>query len=149
MSSARRREADHILKLCLGDHLRSYEIVERQLGVLVLRTQVLLSLSGIVITVTGFSGRAIAETSTPARICIAAGILLVLAAAVAGLWGVLRLRWLTQEIDDEPVVTLLRGLEVRDRKSRNLRVALLLFVLGFSLYCVAIAQLLIAARPPA
>jgi len=48
--------------LCLGDALRSYEIVERQLGVLVLRAQVMLSLSGIVITVTGFSGRAIAET---------------------------------------------------------------------------------------
>ena len=59
------------------------------------------------------------------------------------------LRWLSQEIDDEPVVTLLRGLEVRDLKSRNLRTALILFVSGFSLYCIAIAQLLWAARPPA
>ena len=40
-------------------------MVERQLSVLVLRTQVMLSLSGIVITVTGFSGRAIAQTSEP------------------------------------------------------------------------------------
>ena len=50
MSSARRREAEHILKLCLGDPLRSFEIVERQLAVLVLRAQVMLSLSSIVIT---------------------------------------------------------------------------------------------------
>ena len=146
MSSARRREADHILKLCLGDHLRAYEVVERQLGVTVLRAQVMLSLSGIVVTVTGFSGRAIAETSEAARICISAGILVVLAAAVVAIWGVLKLRWLSQEIDDEPVVTLLRGLEVRDRKSRNLRAALILFVIGFALYCIAIAQLLLAAR---
>src|SRR5437588_779076 len=80
-----------------------------------------LSCSGIVITGTGFSGRAIAETRNAARWCIASGILLVLAAAVVAIIGVLRLRWLSQDIDDEPVVTLLRGLEVRDRKSRNLR----------------------------
>ncbi len=146
MSSARRREADHILKLCLGDHLRAYEVVERQLGVMVMRAQVMLSLSGIVVTVTGFSGRAIAETSAAARICISAGILVVLAAAVVAIWGVLKLRWLSQEIDDEPMVTLLRGLEVRDRKTRNLRTALILFVIGFALYCIAIAQLLLAAK---
>src|SRR5438067_1842154 len=147
MSSSRRREADHILKICLGDHLQAYEVVERQLGVLVMRAQVMLSLSGIVITVTGFSGRAIAETSDTARFCISSGILIVLLAAVVAIRGVLRLRWLSQEIDDEAVVTLLRGLEVRDRKSRNLRTALMIFVTGFALYCIAIAQLLWAAHP--
>jgi len=149
MSSVRRREADHILKLCLGDHLRAYQVVERQLSLLALRAQVLLSLAGIFITATGLSGRSIAETSHAARLCVAGGIVVVLAAAVVALGGVLRLRWLSQEIDDEPVVTLLRGLEVRDRNSRSLRVALALFVAGFSLYCVAIAQLLLAAHPAA
>ena len=42
---------------------------------------------------------------------------------------------------------LTRGIEIRDAKSRFLRVALVLFICGFSLYCFAIAQLLIAARP--
>src|SRR5437868_2886032 len=148
MSSARRREAEHILKLCLNDHMRAYEVVERQLAVLVLRAQVMLSLSGIVITVTGFSGRAIAETSHLARACISSGILMVLFSAAVAIAGVLRLRWLSQLIDDEPIVTLLRGLEVRDRKSRNLRTALMIFVSGFALYCLAIAQFLWAAHPP-
>ena len=40
------------------------------------------------------------------------------------------------------------GIQIRDAKSRFLRAALLLFVVGFSLYCFAIAQLLIAARGP-
>ena len=94
-------------------------------------------------------GSGVAEAPpSPARICISLGVLVVLAAAVVAIWGVLRLRWLSQEIDDEPVVTLLRGLEVRDKRSRNLRSALLLFVAGFSLYCIAIAQLLWAAQPP-
>jgi hypothetical protein len=148
MSSLRRREAEHILKLCLGDHLRAYEILERQLGALVLRAQVVLALCGIVAAVTGFSGRAIAETSAAARLCIAAGLLVVLAAAAVAMAGVLRLRWLSQEIDDQPVVTLLRGLELRDRKTRLLKAALALFVLGFALYCAAIAQLLLSAHPP-
>ena len=146
MASAR-EEAEQILKLSRGDTLRAYDMVERQLSVLVLRTQVMLSLSGIVITVTGFSGRAIAQTSNLARLSIASGILVVLASAAAAIWGVLRLSWLTQTIDEDAVAMLTRGIEIRDAKSRFLRVALLLFICGFSLYCFAIAQLLLAARP--
>jgi hypothetical protein len=141
-----RAEAEQILKLSRGDSLRAYEMVERQLSVLVLRTQVMLSLSGIVITVTGFSGRAIAQTSNLARWSIASGIMVVLASAAAGIWGVLRLSWLTQTIEEDTLAMLTRGIEIRDAKSRFLRVALVLFIAGFSLYCFAIAQLLIAAR---
>ena len=139
-------EARLILDLCKGDALRAFEMVQGQLGVLVLRTQVMLSLSGIVITVTGFSGRAIAQTSALARGCIVAGLFIVLAAAAVAVAGVLRLRWLTQSLVADPLVTLRRGLEIRDRKSRFLSLALALFVAGFSLYCAAVAQLLIAAE---
>ena len=145
MASAR-EEAERILQLCGGDTLQAYQMVERQLSVLVLRTQVMLSLSGIVITVTGFSGKAIAETSDLARYSISSGILVVLASAVAAMWGVLRLKWLTQAIQEDTIAMLTRGIEIRDEKSKFLRVALLLFVSGFSLYCFAIAQLLIASR---
>ncbi len=64
---------------------------------------------------------------------------------MVAIWGVLRLRWLSQEIDDEPVVTLLRGLEVRDKKALNLRRAVVLFVIGFALYVAALLQLLLAS----
>lgn len=146
MASAR-EEAEQILKLSRGDAQRAYDMVERQLSVLVLRTQVMLSLSGIVITVTGFSGRAIAETSNLARFSIASGIMIVLLSAAAAIWGVLRLSWLTQTIDEDALAMLTRGIEIRDAKSRFLKLALVLFICGFSLYCFAIAQLLIAARP--
>lgn len=141
----RKLEAERILKLARDPKL-AFEIVERQLAVLVLRTQVMLSLSGIVITVTGFSGRAVAQTSPFARGCIVAGMVLVLAAAAVAIGGVLRLRfWLTQFLDDDPLVTLERGLEVRDKKARFLSAALVLFVIGFALYCLAVAQLLLRA----
>ncbi|HXU68828.1 MAG TPA: hypothetical protein VN947_05840 [Polyangia bacterium] len=143
-----REEAERILKLSGGDTLKAYDMVERQLSVLVLRTQVMLSLSGIVITVTGFSGRAIAETSILARTSIATGIMVVLASAVVAIWGVLRLSWMSQAIDEDAILMLSRGIAIRDAKSRFLRASLLLFIVGFSLYCFAIAQLLMAAKPP-
>jgi hypothetical protein len=141
-----REEAEQILELAGGDRRAAYEIVERQLAVLVLRTQVMLSLSGIVITVTGFSGRTIAQTSAVARGCIAGGILIVLTAAAVAIWGVLRISWLTQTLHQDAITMLRDGIALRDRKARFLKLSLVLFIAGFSLYCVAIAQLLLAAR---
>ncbi|MCC6649374.1 MAG: hypothetical protein IT374_27865 [Polyangiaceae bacterium] len=143
---ARAREAARILALAGGDAARAFEVVERQLSVTVVRTQVLLSLSGIVITVTGFSGEAIARVGLAAKASISLGILLVLAAAVTVILGVLRVRWLTQVLTDDPSETLLLALRVRDDKSASLARASWLFAAGFSLYCVAIAQLLLHAR---
>ena len=140
-------EVKRILGLVKGDPRAAYEMVQSQLSVLVLRTQVMLSLSGIVITVTGFSGRTIAQTSEVARGLVAAGILVVLAAAATAIGGVLRLRWLTQELTDDVEATLTRMLEIRDTKSRYLGFALLLFVVGFACYCVSIALMLVSTPP--
>lgn len=140
-------EARQILALCGGDALRAFEMVQGQLSVLVLRTQVMLSLSGIVITVTGFSGRTIAETSAAARWSIVIGLFVVLSAAAVAVGGVLRLKWLTQALRADPVEAIRAGLEIRNRKSAFLQIALALFIAGFTLYCAAIAQLLLAAGP--
>lgn len=140
-------EVKRILKLTQGDAVKAYELVQSQLSVLVLRTQVMLSLSGIVITVTGFSGRSIAQTSELARVLVAAGILVVLCAAAVAIGGVLRLRWLTQELEDDTEQTLVRMLTIRDEKSKFLSAALVLFVVGFACYCVAIALMLVATKP--
>jgi hypothetical protein len=140
-------EAEKILRLVGGVAHSAFDVVERQLAVLVLRTQVMLSLSGIVITVTGFSGRTIAQTSAVARILVATGILIVLASAATAIGGVLRLRWLTQSIDDDALTMVRRMIGERDRKARFLGVSLVLFIGGFACYCVAIALMLLAARP--
>jgi hypothetical protein len=142
--SVPRREAERILKLFNEPRL-AYEVVERQLAVLVTRTQVMLSLSGIVITVTGFSGRAVAQVSTISRVCITSGMFLVLLAAVVAIVGVFRVHWLTETIRDEPLETIERGLAIRDQKARYLKAALAVWVTGFALYCVAVAQLLMQA----
>lgn len=140
-------EVKRILALTKGEPGRTFDLVQAQLTVLVMRTQVLLSLSGIVITVTGFSGRTIAQTSELARLLVASGIVIVLLAAAAAIVGVLRLRWLTQELGDELEPTVVRMLQIRDEKSRWLSIATVTFVVGFACYCVSIA-LMLASTPP-
>jgi hypothetical protein len=140
-------EVRRIIHFANGDHGRAFDVVERQMGVLVLRTQVLLSLAGIVVTVTGFSGRTIAQTSELARALIATGIVVVLSSAAVAIVGVLRLRWLTQELSDQMEQTLRRMVALRDAKTRYLTIALLLFVTGFSCYVASIA-LMLASTPP-
>ena len=128
-----------------GDPLKAFDLVEKQMSVLVLRTQVMLSLSGIVITVTGFSGRAVAETGRLAQASIAAGLVIVLAAAAVAIGGVLRLGWLTQLIgDDPPEAMLARAIRLREHKASMLSLSLRLFVIGFALYVFAVAQLIVA-----
>jgi len=139
-------EVKRILSLTKGDPVKAYELVQAQLSVLVLRTQVMLSLSGIVITVTGFSGRTIAQTSELARNLVASGIVIVLGAAGVAIGGVLRLKWLTQQMTDDIEETLTRMLDMRDQKSRYLNTALLLFTVGFACYCIAIAMMLLATQ---
>ena len=140
-------EVKRIMALTKGDTGRAYELVQSQFSVLVLRTQVMLSLSGIVITVTGFSGRTIAQTSELARNLVASGIVIVLGAAGVAIGGVLRLKWLTQQMTDDTEATLVGMLDMRDQKSRYLNVALLLFMVGFACYCVSIALMLLATEP--
>ena len=80
-------------------------------------------------------------------VLVATGILVVLLSAATAIGGVLRLRWLTQELTDDTETTLRNMLQVRDAKSRFLSVALVLFVLGFACYCVAIALMLVSVTP--
>jgi hypothetical protein len=141
---AHRAEAARLLAF-FGDPVAAYQTVEGQLQILVVRTQVLLSLSGIVITVTGFSGTTMARSGPPGPLLIVLGLAAVLASAVAAVVGVLRLTWLSQRITDDAGETLARGLALRDAKVRHLRTAMLLFVTGFALYCAAIANMLLRA----
>jgi hypothetical protein len=141
------KEAASVLALVGGDVHQAFQVIERQHGVVTLRTQVLLSLCGLVITVTGFSGRAVAQQSDLARYSMTAGLFIVLAAAVVSLVGVLKVTWLTEALGDDPRGAIERAIRLRNRKTRFLAVSVVLFVLGFTLYCMAVAQLLLAQRP--
>ncbi len=143
-ASARHTEAQKILQIYGRDDVRSVmELIERQFMVLHHRSQVLLGLSGIVITTTGFSGRLIAGTNALAQGLIISGVALVMAAATVVCYGVLHLRWLTQHPGGQIEQWLDHTLAYRDRKTRFYRVAIVLTVLGLGLYVASIFVMLL------
>ena len=91
----REEEARHLLALYAGDPAKVMGTVETQLGVLAARAQTLLSLTGLTITVTGFSGTSIASTSRAAAALIVTGLVLVLLGAGQCIAGILAVRWTT------------------------------------------------------
>jgi hypothetical protein len=116
--------------------------LERQFTVLHNRSQLLLTLCGIIITTTGFSGRNIAST-LPGQLLIIAGVGLTLAAAVVVVWRVLHLHWLTAQVGEDRSAWLMRSLEYRDHKAAGYRLGLLLVTAGLTFYAAAIAIMLL------
>lgn len=145
MSDPRRdMEIDHLIRIYGPDDQRAImDVIERQFMVLHHRSQVLLGLSGIVITTTGFSGRLIAGTNDLAKWLIISGVLLVMAAAAVVCLGVLHLRWITQQPGDQTHQWLSRALAYRDRKTRFYRAGILITMLGLILYVGAIFVMLL------
>ena len=92
-------EAKAILKLCDGNLKAALEIAERHLNTIYTRAQVLLSLAGMVVTVTGFSGRLIAGSSTLAQCFLVAGLFVSLSSAIWVFLRVMRVRWVTVFLD--------------------------------------------------
>ncbi len=136
------QEADRILRMYGPDQPRIMELLERQFVILHNRAQVLLTLCGVVITVTGFSGRLIAGTNRLAQVLVIGGVSLSLLAAIVVVWGVLHLWWLTQQPGDDVRAWLLSCLAYREGKTRAYRAGLIILIVGLTLYVGAIAIML-------
>ena len=88
-------EAKHILS-CSGGLFASEQLVSRQLTTIVDRTSSILTLSTVVLTITGFSGPTIAKASLLAAIALGCGLCFTLSSLATALLGSLRVRWATQ-----------------------------------------------------
>ena len=139
---SRTEEADRILALYGDDLPAVMTMLERQFVVLHNRAQVLLTLCGIVISTTGFSGRIIAGTNALAQVLIVGGVALVLLSAAIVVWGVLHLRWLTMQVGADTRPWLLTSLVYRDKKTNAYRVGITVMLVGLTLYVGAIAVML-------
>jgi len=137
------QEAQKIIEIAEGRPLAALEIVERQLGVLHTRAQVLVSLAGVVVTVTGFSGRLIASTSDTAQGFLVLGLVVVLSGAVLVLVRVMPLRWVTGELDGPLQGTISRIIERRNCKTAVYRLGSWVVGIGLALYAIAIAIMLL------
>lgn len=139
-----KQEVENILALTGNNYVQAMDILERQLNVLHTRAQVLMSLAGIVLTITGFSGRLIAGTSLIAQIMIVAGLATVLSSAVWVFLQVMRVKWLTGEIVLNQKTSLETVVQRRTRKTRAYSIGGIILCLGLFLYCAAFAMMLLS-----
>lgn len=135
------REAERLLTLYDGALPRCLDVLTHQFGVLQSRSQLLLTLATITLTITGFSGPRIAASGAVARWSLVVGLALVLLAVVLILLGTLRIRWMTQLVHDP--ASLAEAIAYRDRKTRKYLLQLAILVAGLTAYvCAVIAYFL-------
>lgn len=133
-------EARHLL--AIGGGLRgALELLMTQFNVLQARAQVLLTVSTLALTITGFSGPRIAQSGDFPRLAMAGGLIFVLASMLLVLGGSLRIRWVTQFRapaggDEQALVAQI--VCHRDRKTRLFFLELCLLLAGLSAYVAAV-----------
>ncbi len=136
-------EARRLLELHHGDAARTYDVVRTQFLVLQQRSQLLLTLATITLTITGFSGPAMAKSGMFARLAMVLGLALVLAAVLILLSG-LRVKWLSQFDAGGPEATLAEAIAYRDRKTARFQLEIVLLGLGIAAYVSAVIAYLMA-----
>lgn len=137
------QEAKAILTLTEGSMKAAMEVAQKQLDVIYLRAQVLMSLAGMVVTVTGFSGRLIAGSSTAAQIFLVAGLFVSLSSAIWVFLRVMRVRWVTVFLAENPDTALEQALLRRDQKTCAYKKGGLALCIGLVLYCISISLMLL------
>ena len=138
-------ELDHLKAIYGGDDQaeKLYANLTDSFNVLQNRAQMLLSLITITLTITGFSGPRIAESSSLARISIAAGLILVLLSALILMAGPLRLRWCTRLRSSSVDQSLLKLIHQRNARTRRYHLASLSLVVGLIGYVTSVISFLI------
>jgi len=142
-SLPREQESERILREYESRFEPMMAMLERQFSVLHNRAQLLLTLCGIVISTTGFSGRIIAGTNVVAQVLIVAGVGIVLLSAAVVVWGVLHLRWLTVQPGETVAIWLDTCLRYRDKKTEAYRIGIVLMLIGLTFYVGAICVMLL------
>ncbi|MBT3377302.1 MAG: hypothetical protein HN742_04875 [Lentisphaerae bacterium] len=107
------------------------------------RAQILLSLIVICLTITGFSGRRIAESGPAARLFLGVGILAVLASALILFCGPLRIQWMTSTRGSSLDASLVHWIERRNQRTRRYHLAVLWLVIGLTGYVLSVTAYLL------
>ncbi len=118
-------------------------LLSTQFQILQSRSQLLVSLVTITLTITGFSGPKIAESNVYSRYFLAVGLTLSLIAAAILLFGILRLSWVTRERTAPFEKILEHIIRRRNLKTRYYRAGLITLVLGLGFYTLSVVLFLV------
>lgn len=108
------------------------------------RSQMLLSLITICLTITGFSGPTIAASSGFSRLAIVFGLVFVLASALVLLTGPLDLRWVTRHSSGDIDQTLVVLLQRRNTRTTRFHIASACLVIGLAGYVFSVVGFLLS-----
>lgn len=120
------------------DYSKLFSVVKDTFTLIQTRSQMLLGLATICMTITGFSGPRMAQSNIYSRFFIGFGLSFVLASVLAIVFGPLRLRWLTAWRADTLDETLLENLRRRDSKTAFYRIATALLMIGLTGYVLSL-----------
>lgn len=138
-------EVEYLKQLYGGDNVMGiYESLRESFNVLQLRSQLLLSLIVVCLTITGFSGPRIAESGPLARIALFGGVLGVLVAAVILVAGPLRIRWITQWASSDSNETIRLLICRRNNRTKLYHAAAGTLLVGLTGYVLSLAAFLVA-----
>ena len=141
-------EIENLLALTHGDLLKAMDCIERQLNVIYTRAQVLLSLAGMAVTVTGFSGRLIANTNAYAQFFIVLGLGIIISSVIYIFTKVTSIKWVTASITvSDPKGSLAVLIQQRDIKTNAYMVGGRILCLGLVFYALAVAVMLFNPEP--
>lgn len=118
--------------------------LESQFNTLHARAQSLIGLATVVITVTGFSGKAIAGTGVFSQVLVVSGLLTVISGAVWIFCKVLPIRWLTSQLGDASLEAMLPVfIDRRNHRTRAYQIGGGIVCAGLFFYCIAISLMLL------
>lgn len=121
---------------------RLYALLHDQLSLIYGRATSLVQIASVVITVTGFSGRIIADTNKLAQALIIGGVTLVALAAAVAFAFVLPVRWITLSMHRPVREWMLLAIRRRDLKVRAIKAATGILILGMAFYIAAVSIML-------
>lgn len=107
------------------------------------RTQTVLTLATLTLTITGFSGPKIAASNLFSRASMILGLVFVLSSILLALWGTLKIYWLTSIRAKTQEAMVIAMVEQRNRRTGLFRCVLILLVIGLTLYVSSVVAFLL------
>ncbi|MFA5687581.1 MAG: hypothetical protein WC959_00275 [Kiritimatiellales bacterium] len=136
-------ELEFLKEIYEADFARIFSELKDMFATLHTRSQMLLGLATICLTITGFSGPRIAQSSVFGGVFIGLGLLLVLLSVTAVIAGPLHLRWASAWRAGTPDETVIEQLRRRNQKTALYKTAMVLLVAGLFNYLISLILFLI------
>ncbi|MBN2695003.1 hypothetical protein JXR93_10095 [bacterium] len=128
-----KEEANLMMRL-FPNWTECYKIINHHFDVLQSRNQMMLTLSTLTLTITGFSGPKIASDNTISRVFLILGLSTVLLSTIIILLSTLKIRWLTQNGVEEPIDILISLIDRRNKRTKLFHLQLITLMGGLFFY---------------